>query len=268
MSSGCSALRWLPRRRARLLGGRSVLNVNSTATGGGVAEMLQALLSYARGAGVDARWLVIEGDPEFFADHEAGSTMAFTARPGTAARSVTSSASTTRGRCGETPTRCWRSSGLVMWFCCTIRNLLGFCRPCGGQGRSWCGAATSAATRRTQWTERSWQFLRPYIEDADALVFSRRVFAPIGRNPQGRTWCRRRSSRSRPRTSPCLHETCGWCSPTSASSKATEAPPIVPFMRRDGSPAASPACRCDRTADHHQSPDAPYHPASLPLGLA
>jgi trehalose synthase len=49
------------------LAGRAVLNVNSTATGGGVAEMLQTLLAYARGAGVDARWLVIEGDPAFFA---------------------------------------------------------------------------------------------------------------------------------------------------------------------------------------------------------
>ena len=41
------------------LAGSSVLNVNSTAAGGGVAEMLQTLLSYARGAGIDARWLVI-----------------------------------------------------------------------------------------------------------------------------------------------------------------------------------------------------------------
>src|SRR5918995_3891425 len=49
------------------LAGRSVLNVNSTAAGGGVAEMLQTLLAYVRGVGVDARWLVIEGDPDFFA---------------------------------------------------------------------------------------------------------------------------------------------------------------------------------------------------------
>ena len=47
--------------------GRVVLNVNSTAVGGGVAEMLQTLLAYARGVGVDARWVVIEGNPEFFA---------------------------------------------------------------------------------------------------------------------------------------------------------------------------------------------------------
>jgi trehalose synthase len=48
------------------LRGRSVINVNSTAAGGGVAEMLHVLLGYIRGIGVDARWLVIEGNPEFF----------------------------------------------------------------------------------------------------------------------------------------------------------------------------------------------------------
>ena len=50
-----------------LLAGRVVWNLNSTAQGGGVAEMLQVLLAYGRGAGVDTRWLVLDGDPEFFA---------------------------------------------------------------------------------------------------------------------------------------------------------------------------------------------------------
>jgi trehalose synthase len=66
-----------PERAERLLGiaelarerlrGRIVWNINATATGGGVAEMLQFMLSYGRGAGVDTRWLVLDGDPEFFA---------------------------------------------------------------------------------------------------------------------------------------------------------------------------------------------------------
>jgi len=47
--------------------GRSIWNVNSTARGGGVAEMLSPLLAYARGMGIDARWLVLRGDPAFFA---------------------------------------------------------------------------------------------------------------------------------------------------------------------------------------------------------
>jgi len=48
------------------LHGRSVININSTAAGGGVAEMLHVLLGYIRGLGIDARWLVIGGDAPFF----------------------------------------------------------------------------------------------------------------------------------------------------------------------------------------------------------
>ncbi|HEX5016620.1 MAG TPA: glycosyltransferase [Actinomycetes bacterium] len=48
------------------LRGRSVININSTPAGGGVAEMLQVLLPLSRGLGVDARWFVIDGDEAFF----------------------------------------------------------------------------------------------------------------------------------------------------------------------------------------------------------
>jgi trehalose synthase len=66
-----SAEQWaqLEASRARsleVLEGRVVWNVNSTAYGGGVAEMLRSLIAYGRGTGVDARWVVIGGDPEFF----------------------------------------------------------------------------------------------------------------------------------------------------------------------------------------------------------
>ncbi len=50
----------------RELRGRVIWNVNSTAKGGGVVEMLRPLLGYCRGAGVDARWVVISGGAEFF----------------------------------------------------------------------------------------------------------------------------------------------------------------------------------------------------------
>jgi trehalose synthase len=49
-----------------VLAGRTVWNVNSTARGGGVAELLRSLIAYARGAGVDARWVTIAGDAPFF----------------------------------------------------------------------------------------------------------------------------------------------------------------------------------------------------------
>ena len=49
-----------------LVGERAIWNLNSTPAGGGVAEMLRSLLRYARGLGVQVRWGVIEGTPEFF----------------------------------------------------------------------------------------------------------------------------------------------------------------------------------------------------------
>ena len=53
-------------RGEELFAGRVVWHVNSTARGGGVAELLQSLLAYARGGGVDTRWVVIDGNPDFF----------------------------------------------------------------------------------------------------------------------------------------------------------------------------------------------------------
>ncbi|GIK78651.1 MAG: glycosyltransferase [Acidobacteria bacterium] len=50
-----------------LFAGRSIWHINSTARGGGVAELLQSLLAYVRGIGLDARWGVIGGEPGFFA---------------------------------------------------------------------------------------------------------------------------------------------------------------------------------------------------------
>jgi trehalose synthase len=64
---GASQLQHTVEDAHKILGNRIVWHVNSTAAGGGVAEMLQTLLGYERGAGLDARWLVIEGDTDFFA---------------------------------------------------------------------------------------------------------------------------------------------------------------------------------------------------------
>jgi trehalose synthase len=49
-----------------LMAGRTLWTVNSTPRGGGVAEMLRSLIGYVRGAGLDARWVAVTGDAEFF----------------------------------------------------------------------------------------------------------------------------------------------------------------------------------------------------------
>ncbi|MDA8388918.1 MAG: glycosyltransferase [Nitrospiraceae bacterium] len=48
------------------LAGRTILNVNSTRAGGGVAELLHRIMPMLAALGVDGRWEVIEGDDRFF----------------------------------------------------------------------------------------------------------------------------------------------------------------------------------------------------------
>jgi trehalose synthase len=51
---------------ARRLEGRTVQNINSTAVGGGVAEILLRMMPLLQQLGVNARWDVIKGDERFF----------------------------------------------------------------------------------------------------------------------------------------------------------------------------------------------------------
>lgn len=51
---------------AEKLRGISVLHVNSTPKGGGVAEILSKLVPLMREVGINAEWKVIRGDEEFF----------------------------------------------------------------------------------------------------------------------------------------------------------------------------------------------------------
>lgn len=51
---------------AARLSGKVIQNINSTFTGGGVAEILSRMLPLLDQLGVDARWNTIKGSPEFF----------------------------------------------------------------------------------------------------------------------------------------------------------------------------------------------------------
>jgi len=159
------------------LGPARVWNINSTSSGGGVAEMLRSLLRYARGLGVDVSWLVLEGPHEFFrltkrlhnALHEdpgdrgplgpeqraiyertmkdTWSDLSKIVRPGDV---VICHDPQTAGLVPELV----RSGARVVWRC-----HIGHDRP-GPE------------------TERAWDFLRPYIEQAPVAVFTRETYAP------------------------------------------------------------------------------------------
>ncbi len=160
-----------------LLEGRRVVNVSSTATGGGVAELLQTLLAYVRGVGVDAHWVVIEGDADFFEvtkrihNHLYGSLGDGGAL---GAEEHAHYEQTLHENAGE---------------------LLSFIRPgdvvilhdpqTAGLAEAVCGAATRVVWRchvgrdtPNHATELGWDFLRGYLEPVDAFVFTRAEFAP------------------------------------------------------------------------------------------
>ena len=162
-------------RARRLLQGRVVWNVNSTARGGGVAEMLISLLAYAHGAGVDARWLVTPGSAQFFA---------VTKRVHNNLHSVPGDG----GALGDAERREYETAlessaaelsqlvdrgDVVIVHDPQPAGLIPRLKEIGVPviWRCHVGIDTPGALSR-----RAWSFLRPYVEPADAYVFSRDAF--------------------------------------------------------------------------------------------
>ena len=161
------------------LDGAAVISVSSTATGGGVAEMLQVLLPYARGAGIDARWLVIEGDERFFTITKRLHNHLY----GTAGDG---------GPLGEDEHSYYeqvlhanaaqlaaavRPGDVVLLHDPQPAGLAAEMRDRGARVVWRCHVGTDGSNPRT---ETGWEFLRRYLEPpmAAAYVFSRKGFAP------------------------------------------------------------------------------------------
>lgn len=157
------------------LRGRCVWNVNSTARGGGVAEMLRPLLAYTRGAGVDARWVVIGGNPHFFQvtkrlhNHLHGA-------PGDAGdlgddeRAVYDAVQTENA---AELVELVRPGDIVIVH---DPQPAGLCAHLAAAGAKVIWRCHIGVDRPNDVTRRAWDFLIPYIDAADALVFSRRSF--------------------------------------------------------------------------------------------
>jgi trehalose synthase len=164
--------------RARLaLGSRTVVNVNSTAVGGGVAELLETLLGYARGGGVATRWFVVEGDAAFF-DVTKRIHNGLYGSPGDGGRLGAAEAATyertLRANAREIDGLV-RPGDIVILHDPQTAGLAPAFRRLGATIVWRCHVGSDQSN---DWTERSWGFLRPYLEDVDAFVFSRRRFAP------------------------------------------------------------------------------------------
>jgi trehalose synthase len=169
-------------RGRELLGVRTFWNVNSTARGGGVAEMLRPLIGYVRGAGLDARWVVIPGDPEFFALtkrlHNRLHGYAGDGGPlGDAERAVY------ERRCGasaELLADRVSADDVVLLHDPQTAGMIPRLRKTGAPviWRAHIGLDLPNDLARD-----AWHFLLPYVTDADAYVFSRPSFAWEGLDP-------------------------------------------------------------------------------------
>jgi trehalose synthase len=169
--------------RARAaFGQRVVWHISATAHGGGVAEMLQTLLAYGKGAQIENRWLVLDGAPAFFVitkrvhnmlhgvpgdggplgeaerDHYTGvldsnlhEVLSLVSRGDIVLLHDPQTAGLAAGL---------RSAGLhVAWRCHVGRD------------------------GSNELTEAAWEFLRPFLEPVEAMVFSRRAYAPSWVDP-------------------------------------------------------------------------------------
>ena len=138
--------------------------------------MLHVLVGYIRGLGIDTRWVVIEGDPYFFAITKRIHNRIHgvpgdrgglgPAEAGHFAHVAATNAAALRGRSGGGHRAVARS-------------------PDGGHGRpvarcrvrvvwrSHIGSDTANA-----WTDEAWAFLRPHLSGCDGFVFSRREYVP------------------------------------------------------------------------------------------
>lgn len=159
------------------LGGRTVWNVNSTAVGGGVAEMLPSLLGYVRGAGIDARWLVIGGEPAFFGVtkrlHHALHGSSGDGRPLGAAERETYEA-VQRHNAPQLLERIEPGDFVILHDPQTA-GLAPYLTAAGAVVAWRCHIGHDATNEEV---DRGWSFLAPYLDGVPAYVFSRDAYVP------------------------------------------------------------------------------------------
>jgi trehalose synthase len=160
-----------------LLDGRSLWNVNSTAAGGGVAEMLWSWVGLAQGLGISMRWLTISGRAEFFTLTKRLHNFLH-GEPGDG------------GELGEAERRVYEevtaANAAALLETVGADDVVflhdpqtaGLVVPLVESGRTVVWRCHIGSDERNQVSAAGWAFLEPYIRRADACVFSRRAYVP------------------------------------------------------------------------------------------
>jgi trehalose synthase len=158
------------------LAGHTVWNISSTATGGGVAEMLQVLVGYVHDLDIQSRWRVISGDADFFAltkrlhNQLHGELAGGPFNPAEA----------------EHYAHMLEANAVELLEEIQPRDLVLLHDPqTAGLASTLARAGASVAWRshigidwQNEATDIAWDFLRPYLAAAKAYVFTRREYVP------------------------------------------------------------------------------------------
>ena len=168
-----------------VLAGRAIWNVNSTATGGGVAEMLQVLVGYVQDLDIPIGWLVITGDAEFFSitkrlhnqiHGSLSGALLGAAEAGHYAQMLAANAMELAARV--------RPGDVVLLH---DPQTAGLAAPLAQAGARVVWRCHIGVDWENEATRAGWEFLRPHLAAAEAFVFSRREYVPSW-IPTGKAW--------------------------------------------------------------------------------
>ncbi len=166
--------------------GRAIWHVNSTQRGGGVAEVLQSMLPYVRGAGVDTRWVVLRERPEFFTVTKRlhNNLHGDPGDGGELGEEERDFYEKTLEDSARHLTRLMQPGDIVYLHDPQTAGLVPAVRD-GGVRVVW--RCHVGVDEPNDLVRRAWEFLRPYVEAADAYVFSRRQYLWEGLDSE-RVW--------------------------------------------------------------------------------
>ena len=156
---------------------RTVWMVSSTAQGGGVAEMMPGLVALMRGLGIDTRWVVIESDaPEFFPfTKRLHNLIHGEAQPLPTATERAMYEAVNAHNAAELAGRV-RHDDLLVVHDPQPLPLLALLRLQSGVRTLWrCHIGLDEDTPASR---AAWDFLHPYTEAADRVVFSAPEYVP------------------------------------------------------------------------------------------
>lgn len=165
------------RQLARPMRGKRIVHVNSTATGGGVAEILAQLVPLMRELGLDASWQVIKGDESFYQCTK-GMHNALQGNPVPLSNTLLTHYQEVNASNADDLRANLEDADFVFIHDPQPAPLLNLCSNRRGRWIWRCHIDVSHPYRPI------WKFLRDFVSGYDASIFSLAAFAQVLPHPQ------------------------------------------------------------------------------------